>query len=346
MSLLTSCCRCSLGCCVAVFVVILAIFCNGLIWRRTVDCILHEEVPLKLDDDQEGRLRKVHVVYSFDNRGTPGALASMVSLAKHLEAPADCTIHLIVSEEMVGKATELGRCFQAEFSGKPHPDVLVHKLRPLPFDVSGITWGGGGGPGPLPESWVRLFIADYLPEAPRAIWLDCDTLVKSDIARLYRFPMNTTLAAVRDFQFSIAYGFNSGVILLDLDKYRSEDRSSVIASTFREMYAKTTNFMDQDVLNAIFPKGEWTELDWRWNAMGVGALFEYRECPHILYDFQPFLFYWKSHALRRHCWDSLKILHLTIGKKWWTRPAKDVVNCHLLAPHIQQRECMGFKFHC
>lgn len=329
------------------FVAILAIFWNGLVWQRTLDCILQRETPLRPAEDPDGRLRTVHVVYSADRRGLPGVLGSMVSLTKHLAAPSDCVIHFIVTEEMLEEAKSLRECFHSEFPQPPRPEVIVHKLLPLPFNVSGITWGGGGGPGPIPQSWVRLFLPEYIPDAPRAIWLDCDILVKTDIAQLYRADMNATIMAVRDFQFTIADGFNSGMMLIDLERFVKEDRSGLGVSTFKRMYSESTGFADQDLLNVVFPRGHWHEIDWRWNAMGLGALFCDKESlgPHWIFGVQKWVFNWKSRVLHRCCWDDLKILHLAIGKKWWTRP-DDVPNCQILAPLVQSQSCMGFHLHC
>lgn len=324
---------------------ILALFLNSVFVRRAWNCRFGLEKELaRPADDPEGRLRKVHVVYSSDRRGIFGVLTSMASLARHLKEPEECEIHFIVTEDMLDDANGVVECFKRELAGQKQPAVTVHKLQPLPFNVSNITYGGGTGAGPIPHSWVRFFLNDYIPLAPRALWLDMDTIVQADVAPLYKMHMEHTVAGVQEIPIYMD-GFNSGVLLIDLDRFRKEDRARSLVANYYRLMANTTDFADQNVMNVEFPKGKWDELDWRWNAQGWGTFLDNTSSGWLSIELGRVLYAWQNRVVYNHCWHSIKILHYTMGAKWWTRPSNPP-NCHLLRPHVPKHECLGWKFHC
>lgn len=130
--------------------------------------------------------------------------------------------------------------------------------------------------------YARLMLEQFLPNsAERAIYLDCDMMVREPIERLYEAPLQGhAIGAVRDPWFPfISMGrdikdnadlfdpaqryFNSGMLLIDLDKWRQAGvwdrlRSMIADGTLARIY------YDQDVLNIVF-KNAWHELDYRWN---------------------------------------------------------------------------------
>lgn len=134
---------------------------------------------------------------------------------------------------------------------------------------------------------LRLHLPEVIPsEYPWAIYLDSDTMVEGDLLRLWaERDERHALLAVQDPWIPFvgsAYGldpyaelglpidlpyFNSGVILANLERWRSLDVTRRATEYLRE-YKGRTPFMDQDALNAVFA-GSWKPLDIRWNQLGV-----------------------------------------------------------------------------
>lgn len=132
-------------------------------------------------------------------------------------------------------------------------------------------------------AYYRLFIPELLPKhLDRAIYLDCDLVVKSSLKQLWEtdFQSNCILA-VQDIwspQISCpntevpyqelgipanAKYFNSGVLVIDLRKWRDEAiGSKAIDHLIR--YGGCPRTHDQGLLNAVLA-GQWGELDPQWN---------------------------------------------------------------------------------
>ena len=115
--------------------------------------------------------------------------------------------------------------------------------------------------------FYRLFIAKLYPEYHKAIYLDCDLVVIGDISKLYNTDtegnifgvvVDDVIASNPQFREYARLGvgvddkkyFNSGMLLMDLDKYREED----ILNKFLHLlltYNFETAAPDQDYLNVL-----------------------------------------------------------------------------------------------
>lgn len=122
-------------------------------------------------------------------------------------------------------------------------------------------------------AYLRLLIPEYLKE-PRAIYLDCDTVILGDLAELYRTDMgDAVIGGVPDLPDStgkrgiaLAQGdtyINSGVLLMDLERLRADD----LPGQAERIYAKHREeimWLDQCILNK-YAEGRKRLLDRRWN---------------------------------------------------------------------------------
>jgi len=125
-------------------------------------------------------------------------------------------------------------------------------------------------------AYYKLLLATALPRAiQKVIFLDCDMIVVDSLSGLWNTPLgDQPLAAVTDHHIkencqrlglSEALGyFNTGVMVIDLNKWRKID---ILSEGLK--FAKNTHAIlkhcDQDILNRIF-EGQWMHLDTRWNA--------------------------------------------------------------------------------
>lgn len=148
---------------------------------------------------------------------------------------------------------------------------LVERVERLPHVVTTITRATYG----------RLFIPEVLPDASRALYLDCDVVAKRDVADLIASDMaNNTAMAVPDAEAPFVtaqsavpwwcesgrspsdLNFNAGVMLMDLDAFRAE---KVAEAALRYLTDGRHYFaQDQEALNVVLA-GRIGSLDPRWN---------------------------------------------------------------------------------
>jgi lipopolysaccharide biosynthesis glycosyltransferase len=132
-----------------------------------------------------------------------------------------------------------------------------------------------------PAPYLRLLIPDLLnTETGRVIYLDADTLVLSSLRPLAELDLEgCLLAAAPDAAGNhpgVARGlplsadkpnFNSGVLLVDLDRWRDADMTRR-AFRFIEEHEDRISAADQDVLNCLLD-GKWKLLGQEWNYFNV-----------------------------------------------------------------------------
>ena len=125
---------------------------------------------------------------------------------------------------------------------------------------------------------ARLLLPEILPKSVhRVIYLDSDVIVSDDIAKLYNTDLkNNPIGMVYDIYSIIVYNnpgyYNSGVILMDIDKCREEKiTEEIIAYFHKKMYmflGERPVYLgaDQDLLNIVL-KNRTTTLPFKWNIL-------------------------------------------------------------------------------
>jgi lipopolysaccharide biosynthesis glycosyltransferase len=136
-------------------------------------------------------------------------------------------------------------------------------------------------------AWARIQIDLILPRnVSRCIYVDIDVLVGADLAELAAtelsgcvlgMVLNTGLAQ-KDLEYVGSLGltedsyYNTGVVLMDLDRWRRERaREGLIAR--RDSLPVDLWFVDQDLINVYFA-GCIASLDKRWNLRDAAAVPE------------------------------------------------------------------------
>lgn len=132
-------------------------------------------------------------------------------------------------------------------------------------------------------TYYRLFIAKMFPEYDKALYLDCDTVVTSDVSELYFTDLGDNLvgaipdqsvATVEPFKIYVrgVLGiepenyFNAGVLLMNLKKFREVDFYSQFSKLLQQY--KFVVAQDQDYLNVIC-KDKVRYISNRWNTMPI-----------------------------------------------------------------------------
>jgi len=140
------------------------------------------------------------------------------------------------------------------------------------------------------EVFLRLLMDELLPpDLHRALWLDADVVVEASLAPLWSHPFGDhTIVAVQDYggptlgttggtaetcrELGLdpdAPYFNSGVMLVDLARWRRERVTQEVLAYTRQ-FSKHVLFGDQDGLNSVLT-GRWAPAPLQWNVQ-VAAL--------------------------------------------------------------------------
>jgi UDP-glucose/galactose:(glucosyl)LPS alpha-1,2-glucosyl/galactosyltransferase len=126
-------------------------------------------------------------------------------------------------------------------------------------------------------SYYRLMIGELLPEnITRALYLDCDTIATNNFTSLFDVDMGeAVILAVADYfdayhaeRLNFPNGrsyFNSGLMMIDLEKWRRED---IVTNALRfiRKNREIIQFADQDILNAL--------LQDKWKPLGIEFNFQ------------------------------------------------------------------------
>lgn len=146
--------------------------------------------------------------------------------------------------------------------------VLSHGSRLIPIEINQEVFQGAPTLKYISrETYFRLLAADYLPSAiGRVLWLDADIIVNGDIMPFYNMDFD------RNFVVACSYGdpmretihkncqslgfpddktyFNAGVMLCNLEAWRTLDIHAMIANHLSE--GRKLQFPGQDLTNLLF----------------------------------------------------------------------------------------------
>lgn len=157
------------------------------------------------------------------------------------------------------------------------------------------------------ETYYRFLILDILKDCKKALYLDCDTIIRRDVARLFDTDLGDNLiGAVADPDFlgqcnganadtaqycrdvlklkdPFCY-FQAGVLLFHI----AELKKAVTVEQLLHMAASGIyKYSDQDILNIVC-EGRVTYLDMRWNMLTDNRKYRWQHvicyAPHALLD--------------------------------------------------------------
>mmetsp|Transcript_40351 Transcript_40351/g.128227 ORF Transcript_40351/g.128227 Transcript_40351/m.128227 type:complete len:347 (+) Transcript_40351:87-1127(+) len=308
--------------------------------REVVNCSL-AEVP-SVPSLDEGNLGMVHVAYASDSANFAGVLASMTSLSRHLREAGRCRIHLIVSGADMERAAQMVECFRQNLSfSRVVPSVVLHRLIPVNISGLGTTYRRHLL---KQQTFARLHLHEYLPQTvSRVIWLDHDTIVKSDLRQLYQMRMEHAIAAAWDHGHGDtrvgsrmrsylphlspsaskaipdldARVFGTGVMVMDLDSWRSGG----LARGVEQWVAALDGVEGEQLAMNVFFRDRFDVLDWRWNVMGLG---------------------WIRYRLPEHCIEQAHILHWSgpnRQKPWYQSWHRIRTHDDLFEPYDPRQRC-------
>ena len=191
------------------------------------------------------------------------------------------------------------------------------------------------------SAYFRLFVGKIFAEYKKILYLDCDLIATTDIAKLYYLDIgNSPIAAALDttISHSLTTGgldaavwnrfrkymsdtlnftsqtkyFNSGVMIIDIEKFNETDLDYLIDLAQRN----NKFFHDQNVLNAAF-EGNYFELsptwNFQWNIKFHSTDYKYVLPPEILA-------FYEDPSVQAN------IVHFTSHEKPWKNPYHTFAN--------------------
>lgn len=196
------------------------------------------------------------------------------SVLENLRSDRFCTFFIIdggISKKNKEKILQVSHSKQCTIKWLQRPDAILDNMK-----VSGHI---------KVATYYKILIPVLLPEDYcKAIYLDSDLIVQGDLGKLWDIDIeNNYLLAVPDSGIpyvSSHYGlknykelgisshckyFNAGVLVLNLEKMRTESISMQVIQ-YLEDYKEYIRWHDQDGLNAVLA-GKWSELEPRWNQL-------------------------------------------------------------------------------
>lgn len=209
----------------------------------------------------------MHVAYCIDVQGAGAAqfgdqLYASVRSLRDSRAPEDrvfChVVYAHVSVELMEKLHALDR---DGFKVVPHrigePDLAywqqftAHDPRSDARPWSGIVF-------------ARIWLPFFLDRCARCVYLDADTLVRSSLAPLWNAKLPDGAVLGMDMGSVPEYGFNSGVMLMDLAAMRADKTLYVRLDAFLKKHARSFFCPDQTTINRFFA-GKIVEIGREWN---------------------------------------------------------------------------------
>lgn len=189
----------------------------------------------------------IPIVYALDDKYVTITLISMVSILKNTDKNVD---FLILYSKLSEKSFEIIR-FASTFSNCKINFVQIDEG--IFKDFQNAKWV-------TIQAWFRALIPEILKSCDKAIYLDCDTMVRKDISEFYNIDISDVLVgAVTDvwnikansvrLNLKSSTYFNSGVLLINCKKWRELnlfDKLKNCATTNSDI-----KLGDQDVLNYV-----------------------------------------------------------------------------------------------
>ncbi len=228
----------------------------------------------------------MNVVYTFDDGYSVITSVSLLSLLENNKEVSELNIFIVdcgISDENKNKFILLTKKYNRKIvfiDGKN-----MEKKIPIKLDL--LYWSF--------VCYVRLFFSELLPQLDRVLHIDCDTLIKDRLDKIYDIDLQDNLcAACYDCLPTPKYAigmkreekyYSNGLILFDLKGMRENKIQEKFVDYIIQKDGKLPH-LDQDVLNEVLKDKIYT-LSARYNLMTQNVVFKEKSC-NFFTDNEPY----------------------------------------------------------
>lgn len=208
----------------------------------------------------------IHIAFVADDRYIPYLAVTALSVIANYNGERALVFHIVHDGISDANLRNLNKTLTAK-------NVFLDFIEVNPKDYEDLVLTGYFSR----ACYFRIDLPKLLGDSiKKVIYLDCDVLVLDNIDCIWSLDLlqNALLAAPDPLCFArseilefprIYKYFNSGVMVMNLQKWRTTDLSKKVISYIRDNPEKIS-FPDQDGLNAIM-YNDWGELPMSWNQM-------------------------------------------------------------------------------
>lgn len=209
--------------------------------------------------------KDIHIVLSSSNEFMPYCATAMVSVLENVSKERYVHFYILSydispsSKKIIEKIKRKNKC---SITYTEFDETILDTFNNIhtPPHVSKMTY-------------ARCFIPTFLPDVDKAIFLDCDIIVRTDISELYDIDLgNYYFGAVEDigtaaisqrlFQNNDCY-YTCGVLLINCKQMRKDNYLEKLKEINPER-SKLYLLCDQDILNDIF-HNKFYKISFRWD---------------------------------------------------------------------------------
>ena len=310
----------------------------GVYWESLkISGVTVESLPVSFLDNtdikvnvQRGKANEIPIVLSSNKQYIKYAAVTIQSIVEN--SNPQNAYRIVILENGVDESSK--RKINDIISTRSNFELDFINIRPYTAPFTEL-FSSGKAFHYSPDIFNRYFIPEILKEYDKAIYLDCDIVVTSDIAELYNTQLsNFSIGAVKDIErrrwlklddrkeyirnFDSQLGikdsyqyFNSGVLVINIKDWIQNERFQQIIKLTKATKSNSTNWYgDQDILNGIF-YGKVKFIDYSWNVMWVVANRISDWTTQLDAD---------SVAIYKKSLDAAKIIHYCDGEKPWNFP--------------------------
>ena len=227
---------------------------------------------------------QIHICFAADDRYAPHAAALVVSIMSNKSQSEEITFYFL-SDKTSQHVQETFRKMSQQWGFTLHiiggSDELLKDF-PL-YNQSRAPY-------------LRILMDRMLPQSlDKVLYLDCDIIVATSLSPLWETDISEKYAAVVAEAVRVAHMpvdgpyFNSGMMLLNLKKYREENMAEKVIS-WGKTHPDRVRFADQCMFNGAF-QGNVVYLPCKWNVFGSWLLDLHIQngfvsLPYLLQDIQ------------------------------------------------------------
>lgn len=220
----------------------------------------------------------IKAVYACDDNYAMLAGVSIASLLEQCGADTDLTVYVLcckVSEENIERLRAVSDSYPQEVILIDASEAIQELSKQY---IDAQRWSLA--------AFARLLTPELLPSIEKILYLDCDTLVTDDVTELWETPLGQASCAAVLEPISPFHKknvglpktgpyYNSGVMLIDLNKWRKENVIFRFAECIKR-HNGLVPFVDQGCINEVC-RGDIVTLPVRYNVHTLLYDFTYEE---------------------------------------------------------------------